>query len=152
MPFADSNGRMGRLWQTVILSRWHPSFATLPVESLVHQHQAAYYQAIQNSTAQTDCAPFIHFMLSMIRDTLERFVTAQAIAQVTAQADNQVQQLLSVMAAQTYYSTQALMQLLGLMHRESFRKSYLKPALAQGVITMLLPEKPNSPKQKYCKT
>ncbi len=37
MPFADSNGRMGRLWQTVILSRWHPSFATLPVESLVHQ-------------------------------------------------------------------------------------------------------------------
>ena len=72
-PFADGNGRMGRLWQTVILSRWHPSFATLPVESLVHQHQATYYQAIQDSTTQTDCAPFIHFMLSMIRDALTGF-------------------------------------------------------------------------------
>ena len=150
-PFADGNGRMGRLWQTLILSKWHPLFATLPVESLVYQHQAAYYQAIQDSTAQTDCAPFITFMLRMIRDALERFDTAQAIAQVTAQADEQVQLLLNVMATQTYYSTQELMQLVGLTHRESFRKTYLKPALAQGVITMLLPDKPNSPKQKYRK-
>lgn len=73
MPFADGNGRMGRLWQTVILSRWHPLFATLPVESLVHQHQATYYQAIQDSTTQTNCVPFIHFMLSMIRDALTGF-------------------------------------------------------------------------------
>ncbi|MGB3918613.1 Fic family protein [Thiothrix litoralis] len=69
-PFADGNGRMGRLWQTLILSKWHPLFANLPVESLVHQHQAAYYQALQDSTQQTDCAPFIAFILTMIRDAL----------------------------------------------------------------------------------
>lgn len=72
-PFADGNGRMGRLWQTLILSKWHPLFTNLPVESLVHQNQAAYYQALQDSTHQTDCAPFISFMLSMIRDTLNSF-------------------------------------------------------------------------------
>lgn len=72
-PFADGNGRMGRLWQTLILSKWHPLFANLPVESLVHKNQAAYYQALQDSTHQTDCAPFINFMLGMIRDTLRSF-------------------------------------------------------------------------------
>lgn len=45
-PFADGNGRMGRFWQTLSLLRWRPLFADLPVESLVHRHQAAYYQAI----------------------------------------------------------------------------------------------------------
>lgn len=69
-PFADGNGRMGRLWQTLILSKWHPLFANLPVESLVHQHQAAYYQALQDSTDLTDCAPFIIFILTMIRNAL----------------------------------------------------------------------------------
>ncbi|EIJ35367.1 Fic family protein [Thiothrix nivea] len=72
-PFADGNGRMGRLWQTLILSKWHPLFANLPVESLVHKNQAAYYQALQDSTHQTDCAPFISFMLGMIRDALRSF-------------------------------------------------------------------------------
>jgi hypothetical protein len=57
---------MGRLWQTLILSHWNALFAYLPVESLVHANQANYYQAIQKSTAATDCAPFIRFMLDAI--------------------------------------------------------------------------------------
>ena len=69
-PFADGNGRIGRLWQTLILSQWQPVFLDIPVESLIHQHQAEYYQAIRNSTAQTDCAPFIEFMLAIIGKTL----------------------------------------------------------------------------------
>ena len=69
-PFADGNGRVGRLWQTLILTRWNPLFAHIPVESLVHEHQAEYYQALQNSTDQTDSAPFIEFMLRMILDAV----------------------------------------------------------------------------------
>jgi len=71
-PFADGNGRMGRLWQTLLLSHWQPAFAWLPVESLVHRQQAEYYRAINRSTAATDCAPFIRFMLGCIHDAVSR--------------------------------------------------------------------------------
>lgn len=69
-PFADGNGRMGRLWQTLILARWNPLLANIPVESLVFAHQAEYYRAIQDSTASADSAPFIEFMLGMILDAV----------------------------------------------------------------------------------
>lgn len=69
-PFADGNGRMGRLWQTLLLSHWKPLFAWLPVESLVHAEQAAYYQALNESTKAADSAPFISFMLGRIQDAL----------------------------------------------------------------------------------
>ena len=69
-PFADGNGRMGRLWQSLILARWNPLFPDIPVESLIFEHQDEYYQAIQESTQKTDSAPFIAFMLRMILDTV----------------------------------------------------------------------------------
>lgn len=61
---------MGRLWQTLILSKWHDVFINIPVESLVYQHQEDYYSAIRNSTRQTDCSPFIDFILQMIVDAI----------------------------------------------------------------------------------
>lgn len=69
-PFADGNGRMGRLWQTLILSHWKPIFIHLPIESMVHQHQDEYYLSIRESTAKSDSAPFIEFMLAMILSAL----------------------------------------------------------------------------------
>ena len=66
-PFEDGNGRMGRLWQTLILTRWRDLFAHLPVESMVHAHQSAYYDAIRQSSAARESTTFIAFMLEMIR-------------------------------------------------------------------------------------
>lgn len=69
-PFADGNGRMGRLWQTLILSQWHPLFLSLPLESMIKDHQASYYQALEQADEQADSTVFIHFMLSTIAKTL----------------------------------------------------------------------------------
>jgi Fic family protein len=71
-PFADGNGRMGRLWQTLILSQWHPLFLSLPLESVIKDHQSRYYQALEQADELADSTVFIHFMLSTISKTLEQ--------------------------------------------------------------------------------
>ena len=141
-PFADGNGRMGRLWQSLILARWNPLFADIPVDSLIFEHQAEYYQAIQESTQKTDSAPFIAFMLRMILDT----VTTTA-PQVSPQVTPQVGELLAAIRGEM--GREALQSALGLSDRKSFRERYLKPALADGLIEMTIPDKPNSRLQKY---
>ena len=148
-PFADGNGRMGRLWQTLILSRWNPIFANIPVESLIYQNQKAYYEALQASTDRTDSAPFIEFILQMILDAiLSSTDTAQDSDHVTAQVNVQVQRLLSAMK-QEDYTLAELMQLVGLTHRATFQKNYLNPAIEAGLIKRTIPDKPKSPKQRY---
>lgn len=69
-PFIDGNGRMGRLWQSLILGRWNPAFAHLPVENMVYSNQQAYYDAIAQSTKRGESGPFIEFMLGEIMDTV----------------------------------------------------------------------------------
>lgn len=70
-PFADGNGRMGRLWQSLILGKLHPLFEYLPVENMVFSNQQAYYDAITASTQAADSGVFIDFMLSEILETLK---------------------------------------------------------------------------------
>jgi Fic family protein len=77
-PFADGNGRMGRLWQTLILSKWHPLFLSLPLESVIKDHQQAYYHALEQADNQADSTPFIHFMLSVIQQTLAQNASVNA--------------------------------------------------------------------------
>ena len=69
-PFADGNGRVGRLWHTLLLSKWNPAFAWLPVESIIHDRQEAYYAAINASNAAGESTVFIAFMLSAIKASL----------------------------------------------------------------------------------
>lgn len=71
-PFVDGNGRMGRLWQSLILGRWNTAFAHLPVENMVYANQQAYYDAITQSTKQGECGPFIDFMLGEIQNAVHR--------------------------------------------------------------------------------
>ncbi len=79
-PFSDGNGRMGRLWQTLILSQWHPLFLSLPLESVIKDHQQRYYQALEEADQQTDSSPFIHFMLWAIAETLRQNAPVNATA------------------------------------------------------------------------
>ena len=69
-PFADGNGRVGRLWHTLLLSKWNPVFAWLPVESIIHDHQQEYYDAINASNDAGESTAFIEFMLSAIKASL----------------------------------------------------------------------------------
>ena len=69
-PFADGNGRVGRLWHTLLLSRWDPMFAWLPVESIIHDRQRGYYEAINASNAAGESTAFLTFMLAAIKASL----------------------------------------------------------------------------------
>lgn len=69
-PFADGNGCVGRLWHTLLLSKWNPVFAWLPVESIIHDHQQEYYAAINTSNDAGESTVFIEFMLSAIKASL----------------------------------------------------------------------------------
>ena len=77
-PFADGNGRVGRLWHTLLLSKWNPAFAWLPVESMIHARQPEYYAAINASNDAGESTVFIEFMLSAIKASLIDAISTSA--------------------------------------------------------------------------
>ena len=70
-PFSDGNGRTGRLWQTLILTRWRPEFEWIPVEAAILKHRWEYYDAIQASDESGDSGTFVEFMLDVILEAVE---------------------------------------------------------------------------------
>jgi Fic family protein len=145
-PFADGNGRIGRLWQTLVLSEWKPQLAYLPMETVVHDRQAGYYKALAASDQAADAAPFAEFILGSLLDAL---LTAPATDQVSDQVSDQVKRLLSEFEKGEILAATVLMDRLGLKHLPTFRRNYLKPALAARLIQMTQPDSPNSPTQRY---
>jgi len=146
----DGNGRMGRLWQTLILARWKPLFMDMPLESVIKVHQQDYYQALGHADSASDSTVFITFMLKAILKTMKNASKREHSDQVSVQVNDQVEKLLAVMGEE-WLSTQELLARLGLSHKASFRKNYLRPALAAGVVVMKDPDSPRSPMQKYRK-
>ena len=86
---------MGRLWQTVILSRWQPVLAFLPVETVIKERQEHYYQQLSQADRLSDCTDFILFLLEALRDALAQAVAVQPISQSSqlekTQVENQVE-------------------------------------------------------------
>ena len=163
-PFSDGNGRTGRLWHSLLLQNWQKVFAWLPIESLVAQHQQEYYKALGDAgSSGGDSAAFVEFMLDMIEKTLAETFSAQeetvdatpqdtenpaSTQQVPSKLSWQVRALLDALGSEEC-SAQDLRDRLKLTDRNNFNNEYLKPALEAKLIERTIPEKPNSPKQRY---
>jgi Fic family protein len=72
-PFIDGNGRMGRYWQTMLLSRWKGIFAWLPVETIVKEHQQEYYHVIQKCDQAGESTLFVEYMLRCLLDAMANY-------------------------------------------------------------------------------
>ena len=150
-PFADGNGRMGRMWHSLLLGKWNELFYWLPIEELIRSRQQEYYEALGKSDKEADSSAFVELMLEIILDTLkETTVVGKAEKDGTDKLSPSVQKLLDAMGDEEL-SAAEIMDRLGLSHRPTFRTNYLNPALDQRLIEMTIPDKPSSRNQKYRK-
>ena len=79
-PFLDGNGRMGRLWQTLILMNKYPVFEFLPIETVIKEKQKKYYEALGKSDNAGQSTMFVEFMLEVIQESLEDLLKTQNVA------------------------------------------------------------------------
>ena len=145
-PFADGNGRMARLWHTAILAQWKPVFAYIPLENQIEKFQEDYYRAIAECHKAGSSDLFIEFMLEQTDRILDEISMSADEEEV---ASEYVKKLLSVMEYGVPYTASAIMQKLHLKSKETFRKHYMNPAIALGMVEMSVPDKPTSRNQRY---
>jgi len=77
-PFSDGNGRIGRLWQSVILIAYKELFSYIPIESIVKENQQAYYDTLEAAGTAGESTPFVEFMLENILQSLKQFLKQEA--------------------------------------------------------------------------
>ena len=130
-PFADGNGRMARLWHTVILYRWRSVFEFIPLESRIERFQSEYYDAIAKCHVNGNSNVFIEFMLEMIDQVLDEVISQ--VNKANANTSEYVNRMLEVMEYDVPYTSNTIMELLGLKSKETLRKNYLNPAMELGL-------------------
>lgn len=148
-PFADGNGRMARLWHTVLLYRWRSVFEYIPLESQIERFQNEYYDVIAVCHTKGNSDIFIEFMLNMINQILDEVILQ--VNRSNSEVSEYVKRMLAVMEYDVPYTSNSIMEALGLKSKETLRNNYINPAMELGLIKMTLPDKPNSRNQRYVK-
>ncbi|MBE7052006.1 MAG: Fic family protein, partial [Ruminococcaceae bacterium] len=111
-PFADGNGRIGRLWHTLLLSKWNPIFTWLPIESIIHDNQQAYYDAINTSNNQGESTVFVEFMLSVIKEALLEVGEPQIVS-VCDKSDTRLCRIYEFLETYDYIMNSDVQKLIG---------------------------------------
>lgn len=141
-PFSDGNGRMGRLWQTLILSKWRQELAWLPVETLIHYQQERYYAILGQCDKACDCTPFVTFMLENmalalkegleVGNNLSEQMSEQMSEQPRILFKSAESEILRLLSAEPFLTAKAIAHLMGVSARTVER--HLQSLQAKGVL------------------
>ncbi len=157
-PFADGNGRMGRLWQTLLLAKWNTIFAWIPMESILYQNRSQYYRAIEDARGSNDSGAFIEFTLLAVLNSIicqeqhqdkhedKRQVKHQERHQVELTATQR--RVLEVLEGGAF-SRKEIFAKIGMNGDTRAFKRHIEPLLLKELIEMTVPDKPNSKLQRY---
>jgi len=145
-PFSDGNGRMGRLWHTLILAKWRPIFAWIPLETAINEKRQKYYDAIASARDANDSGVFIEYCLSAVYDTISLLLSQQMLHQERL---NEIQHAILNALAGKSLSRKEIFTIIGKSGDSRSFKRYLEPLLVQGLIEMTVPDKPSSRGQRY---
>lgn len=117
-PFADGNGRLGRLWQTLILSRWNPLLAWLPIEEVIRARQQGYYESLGQADQQGDLQPFVAYQLEAIHEALRSEIGSEISSEIKAEPLSAIDQaILRDLKAESNLSARRLAERLQLSPR-----------------------------------
>lgn len=132
-PFLDGNGRIGRFWQTLILSKYNSVFAYLPIESMVYKKQKEYYIAINNSDFDGTSTEFVEFMLTSIKETLEEALSFQSdIQSDTKNVTLKEKEIIDIISKNSSISQKELAKIINVTDRTVKRR--MKAMQEKGII------------------
>ncbi len=129
-PFADGNGRTGRLWHTLILAKWKDFFLWLPIEMMIHEKQEAYYKALNDANVSGESTIFVCYILEVIRDLLLDLAERKRLVDDRATIERQ---MLKLLQQRGKYSAKGLAEQLNISERQAQR--ILKKLKDEGSIT-----------------
>lgn len=158
MALHDGNGRMGRLWQTLLLAKWNAIFAWIPMESVIYQNRPEYYNALYHGQHTDDSSQFIEFTLFSLLSTIDNIYSDLLSSEQGHQDKHQDKHQVELTEMQTAVlkalgnkslSRKDIFAAIGMNGDSRSFKRHIEPLLKTGLIEMTIPNKPNSRLQKY---